>query len=54
MAEKTQNRKAEHIKICLDKKSQAKKVTAGFEDIQFVHRALPEINRQKINLETFF
>lgn len=54
MAEKTEKRKADHIKICLENKAQAKNVTAGFEDIQFVHRALPEINKQKIDLSTSF
>jgi isopentenyl-diphosphate delta-isomerase len=53
-AEKTEKRKAEHIQICLKEKAQSRKVTAGFEDIQFVHRALPEINREDINLSTFF
>ncbi len=54
MAEKTGKRKADHIRICLEKKAQAKKATAGFEDIQLVHRALPEIDKQKINLSTIF
>jgi isopentenyl-diphosphate delta-isomerase len=54
MAEETQQRKADHIRICLDEKSQAKKATTGFEDIHFIHKALPEINKQKINLSTSF
>jgi isopentenyl-diphosphate delta-isomerase len=54
MAEKTGKRKAEHIKICLEKKAQAKKATAGFEDIQLVHRALPEVDKLKIRLSTTF
>jgi isopentenyl-diphosphate delta-isomerase len=53
-AKKTENRKAEHIRICLQEKAQAKSVTAGFEDIKFVHRALPEVNREDINLSTIF
>lgn len=52
MAEKTRKRKAEHIKICLDQKAQAKQATTGFEDIHFVHKALPEIDKQKIDLAT--
>ena len=47
MAEKTEKRKAEHIRICLE-------ATAGFEDIQPIHRALPEIDREEINLSTSF
>lgn len=54
MAEKTEKRKADHIRICLDQKAQARKVTAGFEDARFVHRALPEIDKQKIDLSTTF
>jgi isopentenyl-diphosphate delta-isomerase len=50
----TEKRKAEHIKICLEQKAQARKATAGFEDIQLVHRALPEVDRQKISLSTSF
>jgi isopentenyl-diphosphate delta-isomerase len=54
MAQETGKRKADHIRICLEKKAQAKKATAGFEDIQLVHRALPEVDRQKISLATSF
>ncbi|MCL1971359.1 MAG: type 2 isopentenyl-diphosphate Delta-isomerase [Candidatus Bathyarchaeota archaeon] len=53
-AEKTEQRKAEHIRICLEEKAQAKNVTAGFEDVKFVHRALPEVNREDISLSTVF
>jgi len=45
-------RKADHIKICLNKKAQARKATAGFEDVHLIHRALPEIYKQKIDLST--
>jgi isopentenyl-diphosphate delta-isomerase len=54
VAEETQRRKADHIRICMDEKSQAKKASAGFEDIHFIHKALPEINKQEINLSTNF
>ena len=54
MAETTGKRKADHIRICLEKKAQARKATAGFEDIQLVHRALPEVNKEKISLSTSF
>ncbi len=52
MAEETEKRKAEHIKICLNENAQARKATAGFEDVQFVHRALPEVDKHKIDLST--
>jgi len=52
LGKQTENRKAEHIRICLDEKAQARNATAGFEDIQFVHRALPEVDKAKIDLST--
>ena len=54
MAHETGKRKEYHIRICLGNKAQAKNATAGFEDIQLVHRALPEVNKEKINLSTTF
>ena len=54
MKEATEKRKSEHIKICLDQFAQAKKVTPGFEDIHFIHKALPEINKKEIDLSTEF
>jgi isopentenyl-diphosphate delta-isomerase len=54
MAEETGKRKVDHIRICLEQKAQSKNATAGFEDINLVHRALPEINKVKINLSTSF
>ncbi len=54
MAQTTGKRKIDHIKICLDKKAQAKNATAGFEDVQLIHRALPEIDKSNINLSTTF
>ena len=52
MAEETQRRKADHIKICLEQKAQARKATTGFENIHLIHKALPEIDRAKIDLST--
>jgi len=48
----TRKRKAEHIRISLNRNVQARNVTAGFEDVNFIHKALPEIDRQKIDLST--
>jgi len=45
-------RKNDHINICLEKDVKARKVTAGFEDIKLVHRALPEIRRSDIDTST--
>ena len=54
MGKQTENRKAEHIRICLDEKAQARKATTGFEDVQFVHRALPEVDKAKVDVSTTF
>jgi isopentenyl-diphosphate delta-isomerase len=52
LAEETRKRKADHIKICLNEAAQAKEAATGFADIQFIHRALPEVDRAKIDLST--
>lgn len=48
----TEERKANHIRISLQENVQARHVTTGFEDVFFVHQALPEIDRDKICLTT--
>lgn len=52
MAEETRKRKADHIRISLDRNVQARKVTTGFEDVHFIHNALPEIDKRKVDLST--
>ena len=52
MAEETEKRKADHIRICLSENSQARETATGFKDVSLVHRALPEIDKQKISLST--
>src|SRR3972149_4616093 len=52
MAEETKKRKADHIRICLEHKAQAREATTGFEDVHLIHKALPEIDRAKIDLST--
>ncbi len=47
-----EKRKTDHIQICLEENVQARHVTTGLEDIYLIHRALPEIDRSKINLST--
>ncbi|MEM3506524.1 MAG: type 2 isopentenyl-diphosphate Delta-isomerase [Candidatus Bathyarchaeia archaeon] len=49
----TQKRKLDHITICL-KEFVESKVSTGFDDIIFIHKALPEINKDEINLKTNF
>jgi isopentenyl-diphosphate delta-isomerase len=50
MAENTRKRKADHIEKCLNENVQAKEATTGFEDVHFVHKALPEIDKSKVDL----
>jgi len=52
LTKETRKRKADHIRISLSKNVEARKVTTGFEDVYFIHKALPEIDKQKIDLST--
>lgn len=52
MPTKTQGRKSDHIRICLKEDVQSRNVTTGFEEVHFVHKALPEIEKSKVNLST--
>jgi len=45
-----EKRKIDHIYICLNKDVEAKKITTGFEDVLLIHRALPELNLEEIDL----
>ncbi|MFW9954836.1 MAG: type 2 isopentenyl-diphosphate Delta-isomerase [Candidatus Thorarchaeota archaeon] len=49
----TKKRKLEHIEICLQENVQCNRPTM-FEDITFMHNALPEIDRDSIDLSTNF
>ncbi len=49
-----ENRKDEHLFICLEKNVEAKKITTGFEEVFLIHRALPEINLRDVKTETIF
>lgn len=48
---KTEERKNDHIKICLEKDVEYKK-ESGFGDIEFIHNALPELDFNKIDTTT--
>lgn len=54
MSKKTVNRKFEHVEICLREKVEAISKTTGFDDIELVHNALPELNMEDIDLRTSF
>ncbi|NJR52725.1 MAG: type 2 isopentenyl-diphosphate Delta-isomerase [Leptolyngbyaceae cyanobacterium CSU_1_3] len=50
----TQNRKADHLRICLDEDVQCREITNGLEHYRFVHCCLPDLDRQEIDLSTVF
>jgi isopentenyl-diphosphate delta-isomerase len=52
LGNKIEERKVDHIKICSEENVQARGTTTGFEDVYLVHKALPEIERNKIDLST--
>ncbi|UCH05132.1 MAG: type 2 isopentenyl-diphosphate Delta-isomerase [Candidatus Thorarchaeota archaeon] len=49
----TRRRKIEHIEICLEEDVQTR-VSTMFEHVEFIHNALPEIDKDKIDLTTNF
>ncbi|NEO92570.1 MAG: type 2 isopentenyl-diphosphate Delta-isomerase [Moorea sp. SIO3G5] len=51
---KTQQRKADHIRICLDEDVQFRANTNGLERYRFTHCCLPELNRSEIDISTTF
>lgn len=44
-----ENRKADHIRICLEEDVSGQGVTSGLERYRFVHQALPEINLRDVD-----
>jgi len=50
LTNRIEERKNDHLEICLKENVQAKRITTGFEELHLVHKALPEINRREIDL----
>lgn len=46
------NRKLEHLLICKNFDVQYKNKKTGFEDIELIHNAVPEINKKEIDIST--
>ncbi|MHA1382484.1 MAG: type 2 isopentenyl-diphosphate Delta-isomerase [Candidatus Helarchaeota archaeon] len=49
MSRKIENRKLEHIIICLEENIESQYKKTGFQDIEFIHRALPEFDFSEID-----
>jgi isopentenyl-diphosphate delta-isomerase len=49
MSRGIKGRKSDHLEICLEENVQARRVTTGFEEIYLLHRALPEVERSKVD-----
>ena len=46
------DRKLEHLLICKNYDVEFKDKTTGFEDIELIHNALPEVDKNEIDLST--
>ena len=46
------DRKLEHLLICENYDIEFRDKTTGFEDVELIHKALPEINKNTIDLST--
>ncbi len=54
MISTTSQRKIEHLKLCAESPVESRRVSAGFEDVTLIHRALPELDMDKLNLSIDF
>ena len=54
MTQETQNRKADHLRICLEEDIECRQNTNGLEKYHFQHCCLPEIDLKDIDLATTF
>ena len=54
MINNTSRRKIEHLKICVKNQVESQNISAGFEDVMLIHRALPELDMDKIDLSVDF
>lgn len=48
------DRKLEHLELCVHSDVEYKDKKTGFEEIELIHKALPQINKEKIDLSTEF
>jgi isopentenyl-diphosphate Delta-isomerase len=50
MINTTSRRKIEHLKICASSSVESQNASAGFEDVTLIHRALPELDMDHLDL----
>jgi isopentenyl-diphosphate delta-isomerase len=50
----TQQRKADHIRVCLEQDVQSHALTTGLERYHFVHTCLPDLDWDEVSLTTIF
>jgi len=50
----TEKRKLSHIHIGIKEDVQARRITTGFEDVFFVHRAMPSVSLQEVEVSADF
>jgi isopentenyl-diphosphate Delta-isomerase len=53
LAQETQSRKADHLRVCLEEDVQCR-VTSGLDRYRFTHTCLPELDYDEIDLKTQF
>jgi isopentenyl-diphosphate delta-isomerase len=53
-AQQTISRKRDHVELCIGQNVAFRRKTSGFERVEFIHNALPELNFDEISLQTSF
>ncbi|MGZ7043927.1 MAG: type 2 isopentenyl-diphosphate Delta-isomerase, partial [Methanobacterium sp.] len=46
----TSERKLEHLLVCANCEVEYKGKSTGFEDVELIHKALPEVNKEEIDI----
>ena len=49
-----QDRKADHLRICLEDNVQCDQITTGLENYRFIHCGLPELRYDQVDISSYF